>query len=293
MEKYGLVLEGGGMRGAYTAGALAWLNDQHLTFDYGVGVSSGAAYLACYWEGDKHTPYNMSVNYAADPNNVGLKAFRHCGYYVDYQQIFDKDILGKEHMTIRPLGEMKAPIEIGCYDMELGDTVFFNWQDLDDNLTVLRASAALPVASAMVNYKGRDYLDGGICRLIPIERSIQQGVTKHLVITTKPASYHRKPANKIVIQLMKMCYKKYPKIVDNYKIRHIRYYEQVGIIDELCEEGKAINILPSKSVKMGRFKGSAENCDVLYKLGYQDMEDRKEEIYHFLGREVPKDDDKQ
>lgn len=92
---------------------------------------------------------------------------------------------------------------------------------------------------------------------------------------------------------MKMCYKKYPKIVDNYKIRHIRYYEQVGIIDELCKEGKAINILPSKSVKMGRFKGSAENCDVLYKLGYQDMEDRKEEIYHFLGREVPKDDDKQ
>ena len=81
--------------------------------------------------------------------------------------------------------------------------------------------------------------------------------------------------------------------MDNYKIRHIRYYEQVGIIDELCKEGKAINILPSKSVKMGRFKGSAENCDVLYKLGYQDMEDREEEIYHFLGREVPKDDDKQ
>ena len=35
MEKYALVLEGGGMRGAYTMGALAWLNDNGITFDYG------------------------------------------------------------------------------------------------------------------------------------------------------------------------------------------------------------------------------------------------------------------
>jgi predicted patatin/cPLA2 family phospholipase len=286
MEKYGLVLEGGGMRGAYTAGALAWLNDNHITFDYGVGVSSGAVYMACYWEGDKHTPYNMSVHYAADPNNVGIKAFFHCGYYVDYQQIFDKDILGREHMTVQPLIDMQAPIEFGCYDMAYGDTVFFNWRDLDDNLTVLRASSALPVASAMVQYKGKDYMDGGICRLIPIERSIEQGVTKHLVITTKPADYHRKPANKIVIQLMKKCYPQYPTLVDNYKIRHLNYYKQVDIIKDLSAQGKALKILPSKSIKMGRFKGSAENCDLLYKLGYQDMEDRRQEICRFLDLET-------
>ena len=52
MEKIGLVLEGGGIRGAYTAGAVKWLNDNNITFDYGVGISSGSVYLALYWNKD-------------------------------------------------------------------------------------------------------------------------------------------------------------------------------------------------------------------------------------------------
>ena len=46
MEKIGLVLEGGGVRGAYTVGALSWLKDNHISFDYSVGISSGAATFA-------------------------------------------------------------------------------------------------------------------------------------------------------------------------------------------------------------------------------------------------------
>ena len=71
MEKYALVLEGGGMRGAYTMGALAWLNDNGITFDYGAGISSGAVGLVCYMEKNKKTPYNMVVKYACNGENVG------------------------------------------------------------------------------------------------------------------------------------------------------------------------------------------------------------------------------
>ncbi|WZU02416.1 patatin-like phospholipase family protein [Erysipelothrix sp. D19-032] len=44
-DKIGLVLEGGGMRGAYTAGVLNWSLKNDLHFDYVVGISSGALYL--------------------------------------------------------------------------------------------------------------------------------------------------------------------------------------------------------------------------------------------------------
>ena len=61
MEKYGLVLEGGGVRGAYTAGALAWLSDHHVTFDYGVGISSGAMYMTCYWQRETQMAYEIAI----------------------------------------------------------------------------------------------------------------------------------------------------------------------------------------------------------------------------------------
>ena len=86
-QRIGLILEGGGVRGAYTAGALAWLQDHQIHFDYSVGISSGAAYLCCYLCNDEHTPKNMATIYAADPHLVGVHALFHCGYYVDYRKI--------------------------------------------------------------------------------------------------------------------------------------------------------------------------------------------------------------
>ncbi len=283
MEKYALVLEGGGMRGVYTAGALAWLNDHHITFDYGVGISSGAVALVCYMEENKTTPYNMIVKYACNGENVGLKAFLTEGHYVAYNRLFKEDLLGKEKLSLKPLrteGHMQA--EVGTYDLNKGETVFFDVKDLDDDLELLRGTCALPIASAVVNYKGEKYLDGGITKMIPIERSIEQGCTKHLVITTKPSDYKRKPANKIVLFLMKLIYRKYPAIRRDYKVRHLNYYKQMGIIEDLVEKKDAVLVRPSRSINISRFKGNPKDLDELYRLGYQDMEDKKEEIYSFL-----------
>lgn len=284
MEKIGLVLEGGGMRGAYTAGALTWLYDNKITFDYGVGISSGAVYLSCFWMGDMHTLHNMPVEYAADPENVGLKAFQKEGYYVAYKHIFEDDLLGKEHMDVTPLIESKANIEVGAYDLDRGETIWFSAKDFDKELVLLRGTCALPVASGIVEFEGHKLLDGGITKMIPIERALEQGCTKEIVITTKPADYQRKPASGIVCWLMRKIYKQWPQIEKDYKVRHLNYYKQMGIISQEVQKGKAILVRPSKTIKMSRFKGDQKNCERLFDLGYQDMEDRKDEIFAFLAK---------
>lgn len=285
-EKIGLVLEGGGMRGAYTAGALAWLNDNNITFDYSAGISSGAVYLSCFLVGDKHSPYNMSVYYASSDECVGLKAFRREGYYVAYKYIFEECLLGKEHMDIRPLIENPEVImEVGAYDLSEGKTVFFNNHELDPELVLLRGTCALPVASAVVEYNGRRLLDGGITKMIPIERALEMGCTKCMVITTKPKDYVRKPASPIVKFLMKRIYRECPQAAKDYEVRHINYYRQMDIIRGLVEEGRGLYILPSENVKVSRFHGDIENTKRLYALGYSDMEARKEEIFRFLEKQ--------
>ena len=97
--------------------------------------------------------------------------------------------------------------------------------------------------SAIVNYRGKKLLDGGITKMIPIERALEQGCTKTLVITTKPKDYVRKPANRIVEFLMRIIYHKYPQIAKDYHVRHLNYYHQVEIINQQVEQGKAVHIL--------------------------------------------------
>jgi len=283
MEKTGLVLEGGGVRGAYTSGALAWLNDNDIRFDYGAGISSGAVYLCCYWMKNKDIPYHMSVKYAADPENVGIRALMKEGYYVAYKHVFQDDLIGKEHMSIQPLKDEKANIEVGAYDLNQGKTVFFTPDDMEDDLELLRGCCSLPVASAIVETKGYQLLDGGITKMIPIERALEQGCTKTMVITTKPAGYVRKPAAPAVKVLMRLMYPKYPSIVEDYSVRHINYYKQIDIINAEVEAGRCLYVLPSENIPVSRYKGDEKNCQKLYDLGYSDMESRREEIMSFLG----------
>lgn len=282
MEKIGLVLEGGGVRGSYTAGALAWLHDQGIWFDYYVGISSGAAYLACYLTDNMSANYNMAVNYACDKENVGIRAIMKEGYYVAYKHIFTHYLLETEHLDMRVMREKNPNAEFGAYDLEEGKTIFFGAQDCDDKLDLIRGSCSLPVASAVVQFKNHQLLDGGITKMIPIERALEQGCDKCLIVTTKPEGYVRKPSSGIVKKLMRIIYRKYPQVAKDYEVRHINYYKQMDIIQNLIDEGKGIMIRPTETINVSRWKGDHDNCLKLYNLGYADMEAAREEILAFM-----------
>lgn len=283
MEKYGLVMEGGGMRGAYTAGATAWLNDHHICFDYGAGISSGALYLVCFALENKEVPFNMAIKYASDPSIIGPKAVLREGHYVAYEHVFRKDLIDDLHFSAKGLQDLKMRTEIGVYDLAAGETIWKDNADIEKNTELIRAACALPIASAVVTIDGKKYLDGGVTKMIPIERSLEMGCTKHLVITTKPADYVRKPGAIGVKILMRILYGQYPKLREDYNIRHINYYDQIHKIEELVNAGNAIHIRPSRTIQVARFKGDEKELTELYNLGYQDMEDRKEEILAFMG----------
>ena len=123
MEKLGLVLEGGGIRGAYTAGALEWLKDNNVKFDYYVGISSGAAYLSFYLEDRVEVAHKMATYYTCQKDVVGLKALLRCGHYVDYQRVFEEDMRKKEGMNVDKIISENLPMEVGCYDLAQGKTI--------------------------------------------------------------------------------------------------------------------------------------------------------------------------
>ncbi|MDO4193333.1 MAG: patatin family protein [Erysipelotrichaceae bacterium] len=285
MEKTGIVLEGGGIRGAYTAGALDWLMDHEVTFDYGVGISSGAFMLCLYMENRKETMKRAVLDYIIKPDIVGPQALLREGYWVGFKKLFYGYMRNLEQFSVKPLKDAHANIEVGAYDLDMGETVWFRPEDMDDEMEVLRGACSLPVVTETVDVNGRHLLDGGITKMIPIERSIEQGVTRHLVITTKPADYVRKPGPPIVQEIMKLVYKQCPQVAADYKVRHINYYNQMGIIDDLVNKGEAVLIRPSKTIQVSRWKGDPEKVKELYELGISDMEARKDEIFALLKKD--------
>lgn len=285
MGKLGLVLEGGGMRGAYTAGCLAWMIENNIVTDYGIGISMGALHLCTYLLKDTKMLHVTSVDYMSNPNIIGLRPLLREGRYVGYDYVFEELLKKDLHYDVRPIRQQNLGMEIGLYDMGECKTNYFNAQDLDDDLQMVKAACVLPIAGNIQQFNGKDYLDGGITVMIPIERALEMGCDKNIVIVTKPEGYVRKPAGAFMRWFMKFNYPKHPKMVHDYTHRHENYNRQMSIIADEVEKGKAVLIRPSQTIPVKRFSGDPENLQRLYELGMADMEAKKEEIFKLIGRE--------
>lgn len=280
INKCALVLEGGGLRGAYTAGALTWFIDNNIEFDYSYGISTGAIYLCNYLMKSKENLLYFSTDGIADKRYMYLPAILRSGKIVDYDYLFNHIMEEENHYDLSPLKDCKSNAYYGLYDLQLGKTVYYPIQEI--NINLLKASTTLPILGKIVKENGRELFDGGITDMIPIERAIEDGCNKFVVIATKPQTYRRKPSKKFIVNLMRKTYSKYPKLYQDYEIRHINYEKQINLIKSLCDKKQAIYCCPSKESKVTRLDGSKEELKNLFDMGYQDMEDRKQELFSII-----------
>lgn len=278
--KTSLVLEGGGMRGAYTAGALSWLIDNNIEFDNAYGISTGAVHLVNFLLKNKKNLFEFAVDYIRDSKAIGLSSILRCGHLVDYDYLFNELMIKVCKFDMNELKDVKTKGMIGVYELKSGKTEYHPIQDLQ--LEELKAACTLPLLGKIARIGDRQMLDGGITQMIPIEESIKDGCDRHLIITTKPGDYVRKPSSKFVVQIMKLRYRNCPNIASDYEVRHKNYYKQIGEIKDLVENKKALYIYPSKPSNVSRLGGSREELIELYELGRADMEARKDEIFSLL-----------
>ncbi len=280
-KKTALVLEGGGMRGAYTAGCLSWLIDEGIEFDAAYGISTGAVHLTSFLMKNKDYLYDRSTDVIADDTVVGIKPLLREGSIVGYDYLFEhhlKEGFGFDIADIRDKTGCKA--KYGAYSLEEGKTVYIPIKDMD--MDMLKACCTLPIIGHVVKINGKEYLDGGITKMIPVEEAVNDGCTDCLIITTKPYDYVRKPAKEIVVKLMAMIYRKCPNISRDYRERHINYEKQISLIKEMEAKGHVIYRYPTEKVNVSRLKGDKADLRKLYELGRSDMEANKEAIYKLV-----------
>ena len=280
MNNIGLVLEGGGMRGLYTCGALEFFMDKDLYFQYIIGVSAGACNAVSYISKQKGRNIKVNTGFLNNWRYMSLRnlLFEKSFFGMDF--IF-KEIPGKfvpfDYETFQ-----NSPCEflVGATDCKTGKAVYFNKDDIREGFDVLRASSSLPVISPIVQFKGYELLDGGISDSIPIAKSIEDGNEKNIVILTRNKGYRKNPMK--FGKLIKIKYRKYPLLIESMMNRYKKYNETMDCIEELEEKGKVMVIRPFKKLMVDRLERNSNKLHELFNNGYEDAENSYERIQEFM-----------
>ena len=278
----GLILEGGGMRGAYTAGVLQALYSEKLGFDYITGVSAGALTAVSYISGQPRRNYDTFVQYASDPRYMGLNQLHKTGNIFNFNFV-----LGTLCDELLPLDKEAffasgTRFLIGATDLNTGEAVYYDKEALrgDDKYSVLRASASLPLLADIIHWKGRPLMDGGIADPIPIDRSIADGNDKHVVVLTRDRSFVCKKYKNMA--LIEGRYAAYPDFIEAIKRRHIVYQQQREKIFELEKQGKAVVIAPREPITITRYERRSEPLAALHDRGMIDTAYKLDEIRRLM-----------
>ncbi|RSK26741.1 patatin family protein [Bacillus sp. HMF5848] len=281
----GLVLEGGGMRGVYTAGVLEFFMDNNLYFPYVIGMSAGACVAASYISQQKGRNKIVNIEYCNHPNYISFKNI------IKHRQVFGMDFIfdeiPKKLVPFDFSAFRKSPqrFVVGATDCITGNPVYYEKKDIGDDITtILRASSSLPYMAPMISYGDRVLLDGGIADPLPIKKAEQDGYTKNVVILTRNGGY-RKEKTKLS-WLYKQSFKDYPGLLHSLVNRHHLYNDVMDYIEEQEARGNVIIIRPQKPLEVSRVERNPQKLLKLYEDGYQDAKDTFQKISAWLPEEI-------
>ena len=278
--KIGLVLEGGGMRGLYTIGVLDAMADNQMEVDYVIGVSAGACNGVSYVSGQRGRSYRVNLTYSTDKRYLSFQNLVKTGSLFGMDFVFEEIAHKLDPFDYDAF--LASPMEFvtGITDVETGKTAYFPKEAMRYDTTLLRASSAIPLFSPMVNFKGRNYLDGGTTDPIPVRKALEDGCDKVIVVLTRQWDYVKKPQSLQVAY--SRAFHKYPEMVRALKRRHEVYNETRRYVAELCEVGTAFVICPQDLLGMDRFEKNKEKLDAVYQNGYKDFVRKQRALQHFL-----------
>lgn len=280
----GLVLEGGGMKGMYTAGVLEYFMEKELFFKNCYGVSAGACHLCNYISRQKKRSYHVGLDYLNDKNYCSVYSLLTTGDLFNVGMNYDT-IPNK----LRPYDyKTAAQYEGNAYavvtNIRTGEAEYMPMREMHKDIIAVRASASLPLVSRNVKIGGEYYLDGGLSDAIPIRRAIADGNTKNVVILTKEVGYVRKQASPVMRNIIRLKYMKYPRLYRLVCDRYVRYNETLRFLSGEEKAGRAFVIRPQEPNDIGRIEKDRKKLEVLYQLGYHDAKKCYDRLMEFIGK---------
>ena len=280
MYNAGLVLEGGGMRGLYTAGVLEYFLEKDIMFSSCYGVSAGACHSVSYLSKQKGRAYRISVNYLNDKNYCSVNSLLKTGDIFNVDMCYHRIPDELDFYDYEAFKQYEGKAYAVATNLETGKAEYLPLKDLKLDIEAVRASASLPLLSRPVEINGKLYLDGGCSDSIPIIRSLKDGNKKNVVVMTKQVGYRREPSSHI--NAIKIYYHKYPAFVKSMIRRHITYNRTLDFIEEHEKKGHIFLFRPQYDSGVARIEKDGKKLRALYEMGYEDAKERYDALMEYL-----------
>ncbi len=279
--KKGLILEGGAMRGMFTAGVLDVFMENDINFDGVIGVSAGATFGCNY--------ITKQIGRTIRYNKLYCKDKRYCSFY---SLLTTGDLYG-EHFCYNKIPNeldpfdneafMKSDVDfyVVATDIESGSPVYKKYDVTEpDAIQWMRASASMPLASRIVEVGNKKLLDGGMSDSIPIKEFERMGYNKNVVVLTQPYDYKKKKNS--ILPLISLVYRKYPNLVKVMANRHIMYNETTDYLKEKEKLGEIIVLRPETKLEVNHVEHDAKKLEATYQAGRKTALENLERIKEFL-----------
>ena len=279
--KVGLLLEGGAMRGMYTVGALDCLMNNNIKVDGIVGVSAGALFGINYKSKQPGRALRYNLKYCKKKNYMGFYSLITTGDIMNKKFCFDKLIHELDPIDYDTFKNSPEDFWAVVTNMETGKAEYIKVDDLtkQEQVEALRASGSMPFVSKPVEINGNKYLDGGTADSIPIDKIMELGYDKIIVILTRTAGYRKEKGN---TTLAKLKYKKYPNFIKTIEDRYLMYNDELDKISKLEKDNKIFVVRPSRKVNIKRIEKNSKIIQEMYDLGVEDMEKSIEKLKEYI-----------
>lgn len=281
--KTGLVLEGGAMRGLFTAGIIDVLMENNIKFNGAIGVSAGAAFGCNYKSGQIGRVIRYSKRFANSWKYASLWSLLTTGDYFGaeyaYHFIPNKlDIVDFETFRNNPMEFWAVATNVGS-----GKAVYRQLNTLDyEELEFVRASASMPLVSNIVKLNGQRLLDGGVADSIPLAFFQKQGYQRNVVVLTQPKGYRKQP-NKLM-PLMHLQLHRHPKMLKALAERHIMYNKEVDLVLQEERKGNVFVLQPQIKLTIGHTSHNPKKMQETYEYGRKVATEELEKLKQFLAK---------
>ncbi|HHW7507008.1 TPA: patatin-like phospholipase family protein [Mannheimia haemolytica] len=279
--KVGLVLEGGGLRGIFTAGVLDVFLDEHIHIDGAIGVSAGALFGVNLPSKQKGRALRYNKKYAKDKRYMGLHSLLTTGNIVNRDFAYYELPSKLDPFDQQAFEASGMDFWVTVTNIETGEPEYIKINNVFEQMEAFRATSSMPIVSKIVEIEGKKYLDGGVSDSIPVQKFIEMGYDKIIVVLTRPLEYRKKPSS---MWLFKRFYKKYPKLVQRWENRYAEYNQAVEQIIQLNEKQQIFVIRPSRTVKISRLETDVNKIQAMYDLGVEDAKNALAGLRAYLAK---------
>ncbi len=278
MSKSILVLEGGAMRGMYTAGFLDVMLENNIDIDAIIGVSAGALFGVNYFSNQKGRVIRYSKKYCKDLRYISIASLLLTGNIVNKNFAYYKVSKKLDKFDDKKFIKANKPYYAVCTNLNTGLPEYFQVKSGFKDMEILRASSSIPLVSKSVLINDDYYLDGAISDSIPVLKAIEMGYDKIIVILTRPKGYRKEMLTEKKIKLVKKKYKDYPNFVNAMLNRYKKYNETLDMIEKLETEGKIFVMRPTEAINVSVIERNPKKLQSIYDLGINDANNTIEDL---------------